>query len=620
MSMHIPYRAPCLAAYLAPIGLAALLLWASVLSPCLASPGQLPLAYRMSAGAYPWTGRLHALAFRTASLSSSAVLTPWEAGALLDRRDIHTRHLYLGGNRLDPLRWTAIDAVAQATLDQPDPAGHGRARLAWLRGDRHDTTLRRPRDTSLASAAGARVHVILPPAWKPMQPGHTPFRQRHARRAVTVWLGTHDGIVHGFDAVTGHELAGYLPRAMLGAAAALTATRTPIPAAPCPRPESLDADPSGTWRTLLLCGIPAGNGHAAAVFVLDVSTPDAATPIGLLWEVAASPELPLAGTGPIRAAMWSEYGERRWAAVAILAPDADTAAPAALALLPLDRATSQWAASGDIARLGLPTHGCDAPTASTRLMAVTVDSDASGLARTAYATDNAGRLWRFDLGYLSNAGNASPATCLHRQSGKQGYRAEPPVVVKAGIGLLVTFGTGNQLSAIPDRPGSRGVPTPVQASLAGDGVILRAAQGRDASENGWTLPLPHPGEQIETLYHASPVHLGFTTLTPDGQQRSYLVDAASGTSVTTTDADGKPAPAITGLPFGGASEQASGPPIVVTSAEMTGRATEAGRSSRDTFDLTLWRLDGDTAHPMQHARWHRRRGRLGWREIIRTSP
>jgi len=582
-----------------------------------ADAGQLPLGYRISAGDFPWTGRLHALAFRTAGLHATAALTQWEAGAVLDQRDIQSRKLYLGGQRIAPLHWHAIDANARDILHSPKPDGNGAARLAWLRGSRSDTTLRQ-RDTRLASSTGARVRVVGPPAWLPMQPGHTAFRLRHAHRPATVWIGTRDGIVHGFDAITGKELVGFLPRAMLPGAAALAAPQSAIPSAPCPRPDSIDADPSGTWRTLLLCGVPSTPKQTAAVFVLDVSSPDGDSPIGLMLETSASDALPLTGDGPIRAAMWIEHGVRRWATVAILAPAPDAGTRAGLALLPLDRPdadAADWSASGAITRLHLPDTGCGAETSTARLLATTVDADASGNARAAYATDNQGRLWRFGLEHLGPRSPARPAACLHRQG--RSVSAEPPVILHTASGPFIVYASGGELSAVPDQRSVHGAPSRISAVAADNGVILRRNQQQgDTVANGWTLALPHPDESISNLELAGPVHLIFTTVTADGRARSYLIDAASGESTTLTGPDGMPTPAITGLPF----DDRFGAPITVISTVSGGTPTEAGKLAHDTFDVSLWRIDGDTAHLMQQARLSRRRGRLGWRELIRTSP
>lgn len=598
------------------------LLLTLVLAACsipasFATPGQLPLGYRVSSGNFPWTGRLHAMAFRTAALSAAPVQMPWEAGDQLDRQELHARRLYLGGSQIVPLRWSAIDDDARAVLDGVTPEGAGQARLAWLQGDLRNAALRQ-RDTRLGNAAGARVHVVAPPAWLPMQPGHTDFRQRHARRPTMVWLGTRDGLLHGFDAVTGQERVGYLPRAALAGAALLTRPIGTMPSAPCPRPVSIDADPSGTWRTLLLCGMPARQTssfvQSGAVFVLDVSAPDAPTPIRLLWEVQANDMLRLSGSGPIGAAMWMARGERRWAAAAIVSPDTGTHARAALALLPLDRPAQNWSASADVPRITLPDAGCAATTASIPLLAVAIRSTASGMAQAAYATDAAGRLWRFDLGHLSTGAPAPSATCMHRQRGIAGDNTDAPVVVQTGTTPLIVYGTGNEVSAIPDSPGSSQAPASIAALAKGEGVVLRSAQPDAASANGWTLTLPRPGERVDTLYSASPVHLGFTTVDQAGTRRSYLVDAARGESVTTLDGDGTPVHAVTGLPWAGGMPA----PIGITSTLATGQPTTPATATRDTFGLDLWQVDGDTAALLQQARWHRRRGRLGWRELVRS--
>lgn len=582
--------------------------------------GQWPLSYRVAPAAYPWTGRLHATAFRTTAYADRReVLDQWQAGDLLDKRATDSRRLYLGGARLTPLRWQSIDAQARAMFDidpatgQPD--ARGAERLSWLRGNRPDAAMR-PRDTRLASGAGARVHGVPPPGWQPMQPGHTDFRNRHAQRPATVWLGTRDGLVHGFDAVTGQEIAGYLPRTLLAEAASLTAAGTRVPAAPCPRPDSIDADPAGQWRTLLLCAIPAAGraDGAGAAFVLDVSAPEAATPIQLVWEVTANDALPLTGSGPLRAAMRMTDEGRRWFAIAILAATA-AGERAGLALLPLDRAASTWASAGRVQRLLLPASGCAGDTTATQLLAVSVRNDASGVARAAYATDNAGRLWRFPLDAAGAGRPANTATCLYRQASATGSSVEPPVITYPGATPLIAYGTGNAVSVVPDTPGRPVDPRHVTAMTAGEGVILRAsAPSSYPGTSGWTLSLPHPGEQVDRLYAASPVHLGFTTLMPDGSARSYLLDAATGESVTVLQADGGPGPAVTGLSF----DPDQGWPIVSLSARSPGPATTPGGGQRDVYELGLWQIDGDRAHLQQHTRLTRRRGRLGWRELIRT--
>lgn len=344
----------------------------------------LPTGYRIDAAGYPWTGRLHAITFHMAPLTSpvQSVLSMWEAGRLLDRRDTASRRLYLGGAALGALHWHAIDAAARDTLAVE---GNGPQRLAWLRGRLGDAGMR-PRDTRLGSASGARVLVIPPPTWQPLQPGHDRFRQAHARRPHTVWLATRDGFVHGFESATGQELMAFLPRALLARAGDFSVHRPQgsgqMPDLPCARPDTIDADVGGRWRTLLLCAIPAtgmeaaaidgdadasgatgrtgrtgasgasgargagGASGAATLFALDVSDPTGDIPLPWHWEISGHAALPLTGTGPLRVAAVFEAGVRRWYAVAIVADALHTG----MVLLPLGRPPSADVQSSHLPR------------------------------------------------------------------------------------------------------------------------------------------------------------------------------------------------------------------------------------------------------------------------------
>lgn len=545
---------------------------------------QLPTSYRIDAGAYAWTGRLHAITFRTAPLAGPVqpVLSIWEAGRLLDQRDPASRRLYLGGPRMSALHWDAIDDAAREVLDVHR---NGRQRIAWLRGGTGEAGMR-PRDTRLGSSRGAHVLVVSPPPWQPLQAGHERFRQDHAHRAHTVWLGTRDGLVHGFDAASGQELAAYLPRAMLAQASALSDGSGTVPQPPCPRPDAVDAQVGGQWRTLLLCGIPSADvGTPATIFVLDISRPDGHTPLSQVWEVDGSEALPLTATGPVRAAALLERGIRRWHVVAIV----DNGTHSGIALMPLDK---QASVAGH-QRL-LPARGCVNTTKRSQLLATTVMADARGIASAIYASDNLGQLWRFPL---DGANTDAPAVCVRRLPGPASKRAEAPLIIPGSGGPLVAVGGGSEVAVISTQ-GSP--PLDVRAQRQGDGVLLRSDH---QNQTGWTLTLPHEGEQFEQWLPAGPTHLGFTTLTPDGRQRSYLVDARSGSTYT-----------VTGLP----SPASAGTPIVSITPVATDGPTLPGSQRLDVEDIALWTIHGNAAHLLQHMRHARRRGRLSWRELTRT--
>ncbi|QBY53988.1 PilC/PilY family type IV pilus protein [Cupriavidus oxalaticus] len=563
--------------------------------------GQLPLAYQIEPGAKSWTGRLRAVGWQ-ASLVGTDDRQPlsglWEAGALLDARQLPSRRIYtslpasmLQPERLVALQWPDLDDATRERLDVQQ--------LAWLRGDNANPALR-PRETRLASARGARVLVVAPPAWQPGQPGHAPFRVRHAQRPHMAWLGTVDGQLHGFDAVNGEERAVYLPRTLLPLAAAMAESRAPVAPNPCPRPESTDAVVGGAWRTLLLCAFRGGPEDIAGVFALDITEPDAALPLRLLWEQAATPALPLAGIGPVRVAALSDSQAPRWHAIALLAPPAEPG----LALLPLDTPAAPWR------MLRVAGQGCDGKPSAAALRAVTVAKAFDGTALAAYATDADGQLWRFALGDVLRQQPAPPATCLYRLRGGVGLaEPAPPVVLGTPAQPLVVYAAGNELAAVADGTHAASQPASIEVRAQGAGFVLQAAPGQRPSAQtvGWHLVLPDADEQIERVSLASPGYLVVVTRLPDGRQRSYLVLGATGESVG-RKTDGAPVlPFVTG-------QVSEGPPIF-TRETLPGMTPQAGSAGREVHALALWAVENGVATRLAHVVASRRTGRLAWREL-----
>ncbi|MGY2487042.1 pilus assembly protein PilY [Cupriavidus sp. CP313] len=581
--------------------------------------GRLPLAYRTTAGAYPWTGRLFAVGWQ----GSAPVLSPylWEAGASLDHRSVGSRRIFTSSappQRVIALQWDAIDAAFRNTDSADMLSRLDSAQLEWLRGDRTQSGLRQ-RDTRLGNAAGARVRVVAPPAWAPGKPGHTGFRARYSLRPHVVWLGTNDGLLHGFDAVTGEERAAFLPGVLLPYAAAISATDAPLLPSPCPRPEAQDVTIHGEWRTVLLCGIPgsARTGNPAAAFALDISDPDGPMPFALLWEIAATDTLSLSARGPVRAAGLPGQDGLRWYAVVTLVAathDKSGAARSGLALLPLDKpAGAAWAGQYAVRTLPLPDRDCLGRPATGNLVAVSVLSDMTGTARAAYATDDAGQLWRFPLADAPQPGGAPAVSCLHRmQTLAQPLMPEAPVLLGSPTAPVVVYGAGNELAAVPDLSSSRGataVPLVQVAAQAGDGGHILRAQPAGADDAGWHLTLPHAGEQVVEVQPVFPGYLLFVTRTPDGAQRSYLVLAATGESVTQSGTGERLHVATGQLLPPGAS-------VFVTAAELAAAPAQPGRTARQAYELSLWAVDGNTVTRVSQTMASRRTGRLRWREIV----
>ena len=598
------------------LAVAGALVLASFPANALQPPGHLPLAYVAEAGAYPWTGRLRALA--VPNRKPGQALLPgsqlWEAGDLLDKRQPASRKLYtaLGTpEQLVPLQWTALDDTTRQWLDlnpttsQPD--NRGERRLAWLRGEMGQTDMRR-RDTRLGSARGNRVLVVAPPVWHPGKPGHGRFRAQHADRPFVTWLGTADGLLHGFDAHTGQERIAYLPRLALPDAAALTDAAARIPPPVCPRPEAADVEVSGTWRTLLLCGVPAHAGRLgdAGVFVLDVTDLAAHPPFHLLGELAASDALPLSSRGPVRVALLSEDNGLRPFAVTTVA--ATKSANGGLALLPLDRGGLGWTGRFAPVLLPLPPSGCGTTPSAASALAVTVRADFAGRALAAYVTDSAGRLWRHDLSApLAQLATSRPR-CLRGPASRFHYDdAEAPLLFNVSDGVLVVQATGGQLNAVPDRGMDVDVPPRQITMQSTAGGVTLLGKGPADAEAGWQITLPRQGETVTELTASGPGYLHFVTLAPDGQQRVYLIHASSGESVSHADAV---VPYVTGHAID------PGQAVVArTTWAETADGPRPGATMRDAGTIELLRIGKDTASTLTEVPISRRRGRLSWREL-----
>lgn len=572
--------------------------------------GNLPLAYLAQAGAYPWTGHLRALAWNPL-LARTSEPTPhttlWEAGARLDTNATTSRHLYtsiapagLESERLVPLQWSALDAASQqAMAEGASTTASGADKLAWLRGERGNAALR-PRETRLANARGARVLVVPPPVWQPGKAGHAAFRERHRTRPHTVWLGTTDAWLHGFRATTGDELVAYMPRALLPLAGVMTDPRGALAPVPCPRPEAADVVMHREWRTVLLCGIPAADegGSAAGAFVLDISNPTDVAPIRLIWELTATPALPLSARGPVRAAAFAYDEEPRWFAITTV--DAG-ASRAGLALIPLEKA------AGPALTWPLPERDCSGSPTTSTLTGVSILSDMTGMAQAIYAADDSGQLWHFPVPRAPRRLVLETPTCLHKlpAAGKS-KRAEPPLLLGASASPLIVFSQGGEVAAIPSRPG--GVPARIIAEPAGGGFLLRAMPGQGGT--GWHLRLPNAGEQLDALGEVFPGYLQFTTRAADGFQRAYLVLAATGESAG-RPRDGAPLQTfVTGQTAGSAAS------FVATSVPGPPPQAPSGTSGAQAHTVTLWSVDGTSVRLQSTAMATRRTGRISWREIV----
>lgn len=235
-----------------------------------------------------WSGDLRAIGINADgtvgtelwNAKTKLVTQNWDTG-----RSIFTRN---GGAGV-PFRWTSLNTTQQAALkDATDTDdARGQARLDYLRGDASNVDsgffFRKRKDNFKLGdiADSSPIYVGVPPYLPPLEtPAHSTFRSAMATRRPMVYVGSNDGMLHGFEADTGRERMAYVPDLVFGNLKFLTdpvySHRYYVNGSPtvadafgafstCPT--------AGTpcWRTIL-AGALAGGGKG--VYALDVTDPE----------------------------------------------------------------------------------------------------------------------------------------------------------------------------------------------------------------------------------------------------------------------------------------------------------------------------------------------------------
>lgn len=349
-------------------------------------PGEADMRYQTRFAARNWSGELR----KEQRSASGEWLELWRASAKVPaNRQIKIAADDASGLR--DFRWAALSEQQQAALNSDiDGAfdGFGAARVSLLRAepcsDLEGCSLLRQGLPALGDSVNAKPLLVAAPErisetmerYDGPAGGYAAFKAR--RRRAQIYLGANDGMLHAFDAQTGEERLAVIPSQLLSKLPALTS------------PSYADADQhhffvdgplaaqdvyyDQAWHTVLLVSLGAGG---QALLALDVTDPDN---IQLLWEFGgAGHELGYVLSAPTIARLHSG----QWAALLGNGIDAPTHTAA---LLILDIKT------GAVIRRLQTTE-----EAEGLAMPLVADTNGDGNADYAYAGDDQGNLWRFDL-------------------------------------------------------------------------------------------------------------------------------------------------------------------------------------------------------------------------------
>lgn len=581
--------------------------------------GQLPTRVVIARGGDAWSGQLRGMRFlpTLGTLDAPAPTDLWEAGRLLDRAAADARQLWTfrAGESTArvpvPLRWEALSAPQQAAIDADEKLG--RQRIDYLRGVRNgeygDPGLR-PRASVLGAMRGARVQLLGPPGFV-LDARHAAFRQTHARRPWMVYVGANDGMLHGFDALTGAERFAVMSDAVLPTAARNTSPGQPVPAPVCRRPFAADAWTGAQWHSVLTC---ANGAMGPGLFLVDITDPTWSGPVPMLAYDGSDDASVGRVDGPIPVVPLADNdnGPARWFAISGNG-EGDANADSRLLLLALDQPrTSPW-------QPDRTAYAVTVPRAGSRggLGAPAVALGPQGTATLAYAPDTQGQIWRFDLSrgptwrQALGTNETQRRTPFFKATSRGGslQRVLGPILLAATAGgpLLVFTAIDAHGAAtvygVADTGTSGNLSrdnlSRLNANEDADGVAIRADGG--GASNGWHVDLPK-GQAVDDLTAAGTHGVLLTTRDASGRERAYLLDPRTGLP---PNKDGRTGHVLTGTPL---ITMHAAPP-----AHMPGGVAV------QAVHTTMWQLNGERAQRLQSRSYTRQLGRLSWREVTEAG-
>jgi type IV pilus assembly protein PilY1 len=345
--------------------------------------------------------------------------------------------------------WSELATSQQNELIAGESLADGKARLAWLRGDKSsEGTKFRERSAILGDIINSDPFFVGQNenfAYNKL-PGlegssYESFLATKSARTAMIYVGANDGMLHGFDAATGVEKFAYIPVSAYPKLAKLTAPEYQHSYIVDGSPRVLDAYLSGAWKSILV-GSTAAGGRSA--FAIDVTNPDTLGASNFLWEFATS----AATTDKLGVAMSQPVIARvaaggKW--VAIFGNGYNSGDTVKLLVVDLETGAL-------IKAINTGLSGADNGLATP----VPVDVNNDRVTDFVYAGDLKGNLWKFDLRGVDNiqwdvvyktAGVATPLyTAVDLDGNPQPITSRPTVGAHPKGGYMIYFGTGKYFS------------------------------------------------------------------------------------------------------------------------------------------------------------------------------
>ncbi len=528
-----------------------------------------------------WSGDLLSFALDpvTGDISNSPT---WSAGTVLTDRNLALQDrtiLSYSSTTADgiPFQWASLDNAQKDDLRTNSDGGVADdavalARLQYLRGDRscepnsgvacsvalggniYNAKNLRERTSRLGDIVHSGPVFVGAPgfSWPDtlhQSFGTTPysnFRVAQANRSGVIYIGSNDGMLHGFDEATGEELLAYVPGFLSSTAVNsglhyLTyqeyAHQYYVDLTPSVSDvfiKSYVGESEDKWKTIL---VGAARGGGRGIFALDITTPSfsesASAPANtVLWEFSSADDADLGYTFSQPSVVPLDNGE--WAAIFGNGYNDTGSGEASLFIVFLEGGIDgDWTDTGDYIKISTGVGS----TANRNGLAspAVIDSDGNGTADRVYAGDLEGNMWVFDIsGSNTNQWNVaykqgSTPRPLFTSPANSPITTAPVIVRNPDIptsgrepNTIVLFGTGQYLttadvtSTAPlqafygvwdngnDQQLTQSdlVEQTIGTGTTSDGTAGRTLTSNTVSyasgDNGWFMTLPVPGERSVT--------------------------------------------------------------------------------------------------------------------------
>ena len=527
---------------------------------------------------------------------SSAV--DWSAQAQLDSNASRALYMFDAGsaNKLKAFDWASLSAGEQAyfttpnisTLSQFCPSGAtclsatdqdashaaGENLVKFLGGDRSNegistdiTKYYRQRTHVLGDIVNAEAVYVKRPLFSYADLGYSAYVTAQASRQGVVYAAANDGMLHAFNADTGAEMYTYVPSMVLPDLYKLAdknysanhryfADGTPIAG---------DVFFGSDWHTIVVAGL---NGGGRGYYALDVTDPAAPK---ALWEFTDTNLGYTYGNPTI-----TKLADGTW--VVLVTSGYNNVSPGD----GVGRLYVINAGTGALIRtIGTGVGNNTTPSGLARISAWVDNTSVDNTALRAYGGDMLGNLWRFDINDNIGAPGYDAQRLVTYYANTAGTVTQP-ITAKPELGLcgntpLVFVGTGSLLGASdlsdltqqtfyavkdkldttpfsnPQPLGSGFVqqvltngtcPAGSPATVCTLGEQVRTSTSNPvnyATDNGWFMNLPDPGERDNTDPTLALGTLGWITNIPNtsactagGYSYRYLVDYCTGAPVSTS--------------------------------------------------------------------------------------